>query len=77
MNRTALISGIRKDFRNGFKHTEILIANDQTYTVKPAFLQPHKERTLAFMILFHSLRSIKDFPAAILANANGNEMETF
>ena len=73
MNRTALISGIWKDFRNSFKHAEILIADDQTYTSKPAFFQPYEERTPAFTILFHPFRSAKDFPAAILTNANGNE----
>ena len=73
MNRTALISGIRKDFRNGFKHTEILIADGQTYTSKSAFFQPYEERTPAFTLLFHPFRSAKDFPAAILADANGNE----
>lgn len=73
MNRTVLISGIRKDFRKGFKHTEILIADDQTYTSKPAFFQPYEERTPAFTILFHPFRSSKDFPAAILTDANGNE----
>lgn len=73
MNRTALISGIRKDFRNGFEHTEILIADDQTYTSNPAFFQPYEERTPAFTILFHPFRSAKDFPAAILTDANGNE----
>ena len=73
MNRTALISGIWKDFWNSFKHAEILIADDQTYTSKPAFFQPYEERTPAFTILFHPFRSAKDLPAAILADANGNE----
>ena len=59
MNRTALISGIRKDFRNGFKHAEILM--------------PMINRTPAFTILFHAFRSAKDFPAAILTDANGNK----
>src|SRR5699024_9221652 len=52
MNRTALISGIRKDFRNGFKHAEVLITDNQTYTSKPAFFQPYEEQTPAFAILF-------------------------
>ncbi len=73
MNRTALISGIWKDFWNSFKHAEILIADDQTYTSKPAFFQPYEERTPAFTILFHSFPSAKNFPAAILADANDNE----
>ena len=73
MNCTALISGLRKDFRNGFKHTEILIADDQTNTSKPAFFQPYEERTPAFTISFHPFRSAKDFPAAVLTDANGNE----
>lgn len=73
MNRTALISGIRKDFRNGFKHAGALISDDQTYTSKPAFFQLYEERTPAFTILFHPFRSAKDFPAAILTDANGNE----
>lgn len=47
MYSTALVSGIRKDFRNGLQHTKILITDDQTYTSKPAFFQQHKERTLA------------------------------
>ena len=73
MNRTALISNIRKDFRNVFKHTVILIANDQAYTSKPAFFQPYEERTPAFTILFSPFRSAKDLPAAIMANIHGNE----
>ena len=73
MNRTALISGIQIDFRNSFKHAEILIANDQTYTRKPAFFQPYEERTPAFTILFHAFCSAKDFPTAILTDTDGNK----
>ena len=73
INDTALISGIRKDFRNGFQHAEVLITDDQVYTSKPPFFQPYEDRTPAFTILFHAFRSAKDLPAAILADANGNE----
>ena len=73
MNCTALISGIRKDFRNGFQHAEVLITDDQAYTSKPSFFQPYEERTPAFTILFHAFRSAKDLLAAILADTNGNE----
>lgn len=73
MNCTALISGSRKDFWNGFKHTEILIADDQAYTSKSAFFQSYEERTPAFMIFFHPFHSAKDFLAAILTDANGNK----
>ena len=73
MNCTALISGNQKDFRNGFKHAEILITDDQTYTSKPAFFQLYEERTLAFTILFHPFRSAKDLPAAILTDTNNKE----
>ena len=44
MNCTTLISGIRKDFWNSFKHAEVLVANDQSNTSKPAFLQPYEEK---------------------------------
>ena len=73
MNCTTLISGIRKDFWNRFKHAEVLVANDQSNTSKPAFLQPYEERTPAFTILFHSFRSARDFPVSILTDANGNK----
>lgn len=72
MNSTALISGLRKDFRNGLQHTEIFITDGQTYASKPSFFQPYKERTPALTILFHAFRSAKDLPTAILADANGN-----
>ena len=72
MNSTALISGLRKDFRNGLQHTEIFITDGQTYASKPSFFQPYKERTPALTILFHAFRSAKDLPTAILADVNGN-----
>ena len=73
MNRTTLLSGIWKGFQNGLKHSEILITDNQTYISNLAFLQAYKERTPDFTILFHSFRSAKDFPAAILTDTNGNE----
>ena len=73
MNCTTLISGIRKDFWNSFKHAEVLVANDQSNTSKPAFLQPYEERTPAFTIFLHPFSGTKDLPAAILADANGNK----
>ena len=73
MNCTALISGIWKDFRNGFQHAKVLITDNQAYTSKPTLFQPYKERTPTFTILFHAFRSAKNLPAAILADANGNE----
>ena len=43
------------------------------------FFQPYKERTPAFTIFFHSFRSTKDLPAAILVdidcNQNGNILD--
>ena len=79
MYRTALVSGIRKDFRNGLQHTKIFITDDQSYTGKPSFFQPYKERAPAFAIFFHSFSSTKDFTAAILAdtdcNQNGNILD--
>ena len=73
MNGTALISGIRKDFRVGFKHAEIIISNNQTYSGQLAFFQPHKERTPAFTILFHTFLSANDLLAAALTDANSNK----
>ena len=73
MNGTALISGIRKEFRDGFKHTKILIAKDQTYTGKIAFFEPYKEGASAFMLLFLALSSAKNLPVATLTDANGNK----
>lgn len=73
MYGTSLISGIRKNFRNGFQHPQILITDNQTYTSKPAFLQSYKERTPALTILFHAFRSAKNFTTSILADADCNE----
>ena len=73
MNCTTLISGIRKDFRNRFKHAEVLVANDQPNTSKPAFFQPYEERAPAFTILFHPFCCAKDFPTAILTDTDGNK----
>src|SRR5699024_6459685 len=70
---TALVSGIRKDFRNGLKHTEIFITDNQAHTGKPSFFQPYKERAPAFAIFFHSFSSSEDFTAAILADADSNQ----
>lgn len=73
MYRAALISSIRKDFRDGLQHTEIFIADDRTYTSKPPFFQPYKERTPALTILFHAFSSTEDFTASTLANTNCNQ----
>lgn len=72
MYGTSLISGIRENFRNSFQHPQIFITDDQTYTGKPAFLQPYKERTPALTILFHAFCSAKNFAAAILTDADCN-----
>ena len=72
MNGIALISGIRKDFRNDSQHAEVFITNDQAYTSKSPSFQPYEEKTPAFSIFFHVFCSAKDLPAAILADANGN-----
>lgn len=76
MYGTALISGIRKDFRDGFQHPQIFITDNQAYTSKPTFFQPYKERTPALTILFHTFRSSKNFPAVILTNADRNQEKT-
>lgn len=73
MYGATLISGLRKDFGDGFQHTEIFITDDQTHTGKPAFFQPYKERAPAFSIFFHSFSSTKDFTAAILADTDSNQ----
>lgn len=70
--RTALVSGIWKDFWDGLQHTKIFITNDQAYTSKLALFQSYKERT-AFTIPFHALSSTKDFTAAILADTDCNQ----
>ena len=64
MNRTALISGIRKDFRDGFKHTEILIADDQTYTSKPAFFSTIRRKNASFHDPLSSLPQHQGFPGS-------------
>lgn len=74
MNYTTLRFGIRKDFRNGFQHAEVLITDDQAYTSKPTFFQAYNERAPVFAILFHAFHSAKDLPAAILTDANVNEI---
>ena len=72
-NPILYLFGIRKDFRNSFKHAEILVANDQSNTSKPAFFQPYEERSPAFTILFHPFYSAKDFPTFILTNTDGSK----
>lgn len=67
MYGTTLISGIRKDYRDGPQHIQIYITDNQTYAGKSSLFKPYKERTPALTFLFYTLNSTKDFTADILA----------
>ena len=75
MYDAALVSGIRKDFRNGLKHAKRLITYDQTYTSKPELFQPCKEKRQLSQSSFTpsaALRISRQHPADANGNNDGN-----
>ena len=73
MNRTALISGFGKDFRNAFKHSKTLVSNDETNAFEPLLFQPDKEVFPTFAIFLHAFSSTKDFAIAVIVHTNGHK----
>lgn len=77
MNGTALITGIREDFRYGLQHAEIFISNHEADTFKATFLEPYKKGTPAVFILFHAFGSTDNLTAAVFIYTDGNKDGTF
>ena len=73
MNGTALITGVGKNFRNSFKHSEVLVPDDQANAFKSTFFKPYKEGTPALLVFFHTFSYTDDLTAAIVADTYGNK----
>lgn len=67
----ALIFRLRKHLTVILQHALTLVAYDEPYAVQSSALQPLEETLPAGFVLFHALRSARDFPITVFVYLNG------
>ena len=73
MYGSSLITCVWEHLRDCFRHTQVLISDYETHSAKSSLLKPYKEKTPAFLILFHPSHSTDDLTATVFPDTDSHK----